>query len=195
MILAPFALLLRKSDPAIMLSTIPLLASNILSSSYSQKTLIHHYSLPIVLILLIATITKDNLRGFYGKEKRHFHLFTIALVWILLAKPGFFADRYLSRTEMIEPLLNVKISIKKSDRLITSSYLVPHFSGRKFIKFPVNSDDTSELLTTYNTILLNPTKPGWGSSKEIQIKLMDEALINNWNCTKVDEIFDYCKKH
>ena len=195
MILAPFALLLRKSDPAIMLSTIPLLASNVLSSSYSQKTLIHHYSLPIVLILLIATITKDNLKGFYGKEKRHFHLFVIAIVWISLAKPTYFTSIYQSRAEMIEPFSNVKHLIKNSDRLITSSYLAPHFSGREYIKFPQKSDDTSKLLAIYDTILLNPTKPGWGSSKEIQIELMDEALVNDWNCAKVEKIFDYCKKY
>ena len=124
-----------------------------------------------------------------------YSLFTIALAWILLAKPGFFASIYLSRTEIIEPLSNIKVLIKNSDRLITSSYLVPHFSGRKFIKFPGDSDDTSELLTTYDTILLNPTKPGWCSSREIQIELIDEALINVWNCKKVEEIFDYCKKY
>ena len=50
MVFAPFALMLKKSDPAIILSTAPLLASNILSSNYSQKTLIHHYSVPIVLL-------------------------------------------------------------------------------------------------------------------------------------------------
>ena len=129
-VFAPFALLLRKSDPAIILSTAPLLASNILSSNYSQKTLIHHYSLPIVLLLLIATITKGNLQDFYSKGKSRFHLLWISILWILLAKPGYFASTYLSRTEMIKPLNNAKELIQSTDRLITSSYLAPHFSGR-----------------------------------------------------------------
>ena len=194
MVFAPFALLLRKSDPAIILSTIPLLASNILSSNYSQKTLIHHYSLPIVLLLLIATITKSNLQGFYSEKKSHFHLFLVSILWILLAKPGYFASIYLSRIEMIEPLNNVKELIQSSDRLITSSYLAPHFSGREYIKFPRESDNISKLLSIYDTVLLNPTKPGWGSNKEMQVNIINNALKENWNCQKFDGIFDLCRK-
>ena len=122
--------MLRKSDTAIILSTAPLLASNILSSNYSQKTLIHHYSLPIVLLLLIATITRGNLQDFYSKGKSRFHLLWISILWILLAKPGYFASTYLSRTEMIKPLNNAKELIQSTDRLITSSYLAPFLRKR-----------------------------------------------------------------
>ena len=195
MIFAPFVLLLRKSDPTIMLSAIPLLASNILSSSYSQKTLIHHYSLPIALLLLIATITKGNLKGFYGKEKKKYHLLVVAIAWVIMAKPGYFTSIYLSRTEMIEPLSNAKVLIKNSDKLITSSYLAPHFSGREYIKFPRESDNISELLSIYDTILVNSAKPGWGSKEETQIELLDKASENNWDCQKIDRILDYCKKN
>ena len=194
MVFAPFAFLLRKSDPAIILSTIPLIASNVLSSNYSQKTLIHHYSLPIVLLILIATVTKGNLQGFYGKGKSKFHLFLITILWILLAKPSYFASTYLSRTEMIEPLKNAKELIQSSDKLITSSYLVPHFSGREYIKFPRESEDISQLLKTYDTILFNPEKPGWGSKTEIQIKIINNALKENWRCQALDGVFDLCIK-
>ena len=194
MVFAPFAFLLRKSDPAIILSTIPLIASNVLSSNYSQKTLIHHYSLPIVLLILIATVTKGNLQGFYGKGKSKFHLFLISILWILLAKPGYFASTYLSRTKMIEPLKNAKELIQSSDKLITSSYLVPHFSGREYIKFPRESEDISQLLKTYDTILFNPEKPGWGSKTEIQIKIINSALKENWRCQALDGVFDLCIK-
>ena len=194
MILAPFTLLLRRSDTSIMLSAIPLLASNVLSSSYSQKTLIHHYSFPIVLLILISTITTSNLKGFYGKKNRKFHLIVIAIVWVLLAKPGYFSSTYLSRIDMIEPLSAIKSSIKPNDRIIAASYLVPHFSGRMYIKFPSESDDVHELLNAYDTIILNTSKPGWGSSETTQKKLLNEAMNSNWSCQKIDKIFDYCKK-
>ena len=193
-VFAPFALLLRKSDPAIILSTAPLLASNILSSNYSQKTLIHHYSLPIVLLLLIATITKGNLQDFYSKGKSRFHLLWISILWIILAKPGYFASTYLNRTEMIEPLNNAKELIQSSDKLITSSYLAPHFSGREYIKFPRESENINQLLKTYDTILLNPKKPGWGSKKEIQVDIINSALKENWRCKILDGVFNLCIK-
>ena len=194
MVFAPFTLLLRKSEPAIILSTIPLLASNVLSSNYSQKTLIHHYSLPIVLLILIATVTKGNLQGFYGKGKSYFHLFWISILWIILAKPGYFASTYLNRTEMIEPLNNAKELIQSSDKLITSSYLAPHFSGREYIKFPRESENINQLLKTYDTILFNPKKPGWGSKKEIQVDIINSALKENWRCKILDGVFNLCIK-
>ena len=84
-----------------------------------------------------------------------------------MAKPGYFASTYLSRTEMIEPLKNAKELIQSSDKLITSSYLVPHFSGREYIKFPRESEDISQLLKTYDTILFK------------ELDGFDEKLIRN----------------
>ena len=95
---------------------------------------------------------------------------------------------------MIEPLSVIKSSIKPNDRIIAASYLVPHFSGRMHIKFPSESDDVHELLNAYDTIILNTSKPGWGSSETTQKKLLNEAMNSNWSCQKIDEIFDYCKK-
>ena len=95
---------------------------------------------------------------------------------------------------MIKPLNNAKELIQSTDRLITSSYLAPHFSGREYVKYPRESEDISKLLSIYDTILLNPQKPGWDSNQEIQVKIINNALKENWECQILDGIFDFCRK-
>ena len=95
---------------------------------------------------------------------------------------------------MIEALNNAKELIQGSDRLITSSYLVPHFSGREYVKYPRKSEDIGKLLGIYDTILFNPKKPGWDSNQRIQIDIIKSASKENWKCRKIDGVFDFCSK-
>jgi hypothetical protein len=156
--------------------------------------LIHHYSLPAVLIILASTVNYKNLsfsgRGFSTIK----HLVCVGLCWCLLAKPGFFIDSYRSRVHMIDDFSMAKQIIKNDDKVITNSYFAPHLSHREDVIFPSPDGDVVNMLNKHNVILLNPIEAGWGSDTTIQQKILDTAKLKNWNCKLVGETLKFCRK-
>lgn len=190
---APFLLLILKSDKTILLGTFPLILSNLLSSNFSQKTLIHHYSLPIVLIIIAGTITNGNLKSNKVGYGSRYNLILVGICWCLFAKPGFFTDAYRTRVDMIKNVNIAKNIILNEDKIITSSYLAPHFTNRASIIFPSHKQEIDTILDEYNVILLKPRDPGWGSSKELQDKILNHARLNGWNCKDMGSELSLCK--
>ena len=68
----------KKISYITLISSLPLIFSNILSESYSQRTLIHQYSLPVALIIVISVINgiANNREEFIHNKKR--------ILWIIL---------------------------------------------------------------------------------------------------------------
>jgi len=176
-----------------LISSFPLVLSNILSESSSQRTLIHQYSLPIVLIIVVSVINgiaKNKYIFIYSRKT----FLWIIICWAALAKPLFFAGPYLSRLDSIIPAREAFKEIPKNANVITTSYLVPHLSQRSFIKYPKDEDDISSDLKEFNILLLNPMDPGWDSSNKLQKKYIKTAKENNWECLKWDNGLELCQK-
>ena len=191
----PFIFLMRRSDSSILIGSFPLIISNLLSSNFSQKTLIHHYSLPAVLIILVSTVNHKNFLSFGKGFSTKKHLVCIGLCWCLLAKPGFFIDSYRSRVHMIDDFSMAKQLISNDDKVITNSYLAPHLTHREDVIFPSPDGDILHMLNKHNIILLNTLEAGWGSDTTIQKKLLDTAKLENWNCKLVGETLNLCRKN
>lgn len=194
-LLIPFIFLIRRCDSSILIGSFPLIISNLLSSNFSQKTLIHHYSLPAVLIILASTITYKNFSSSGKGFSSIGHLVCIGLCWCLLAKPGFFIDSYRSRVHMIDDFLMAKQMIFNDDKVITNSYLAPHLSNRKDVIFRPPDGDIVNALNKHNIILLNPMEPGWGSDTTVQQKILNTAKLENWNCQIVGKTLNLCRKN
>jgi len=176
-----------------LISTFPLVFSNILSESSSQRTLIHQYSLPIVLVIVVSVINGiANKKDIFIYSRKTF--LWMIICWAALAKPLFFAGPYLSRLDSITPAREAFKEIPKNANVITTSYLVPHLSQRSFIKYPKNEDDIKSDLKEFNILLLNPLDPGWDSSNKLQKKYINTAKENNWECIKWDNGQELCEK-
>ena len=176
-----------------LISSFPLVFSNILSESSSQRTLIHQYSLPVVLIIVISVINgiaNNNNRFIYSKKT----FLWMIICWAALAKPLFFAGPYLSRLDSIIPAREAFKEIPKDANVITTSYLVPHLSQRSLIKYPKNEVDIKSDLKEFNVLLLNPMDPGWDSSNKLQKEYINTAKENNWECLQWDNGLELCEK-
>ena len=190
---APAFIFWEKMSFMTLISSFPLIFSNILSETSSQRTLIHQYSLPIVLIIVISVINgiaknKDQLIHNKGR------FLWMILCWTALAKPFFFAGPYLSRIDSIRPAREAFMVIPKNAKVITTSYLVPHLSQRAFIKYPNKESDINYDLNKYNVLLLNPLDPGWDSTSELQKEYIKIAKENNWECLEWDNGLKLCNK-
>ncbi|WP_320673554.1 DUF2079 domain-containing protein [Prochlorococcus sp. MIT 1341] len=186
--LAPFW---KKQSVFALSSGIPLIIVNFLSSEAPQRTLIHHYSLPIAVITVIGAI--DGLAINPRQNIPYTKLFWSTLCWVTLAKPWFFAGHYLNRIQYIGVIREVTTEIPKEAKLITTSYLVPHFSHRVKVDFPREGNDL-ELINDTDILLLNPIDPGWGSTNNIQSDLIEAVKEKEWNCSHIKEELVLCKK-
>ena len=190
---APAFVFWKKISFITLISSFPLIFSNILSETSSQRTLIHQYSLPIVLIIVISVVN-----GIANNKEHLIHnkgrFLWMILCWAALAKPFFFAGPYLSRLDSIKPAREAFIAIPKKAKVITTSYLVPHLSQRSFVKYPKNKNDIKNDLNKYNVLLLNPLDPGWDSTNELQKEYIKIAIENNWRCVEWDNGLKLCEK-
>ena len=173
--------------------SLPLLLTNILSESSAQRDLVHQYSLPISLIIIISLINGFKKNNQYFRHK--FRLIWILLCWSALAKPWFFTGPYLDRISLIKSSNEAFEMIHKKTNVITTSYLVPHLSQRKLIKFPNNKNQVEADFKKYKILLLNPKDPGWGSSKEIQNYYLKSAKEKGWDCKVWLNGQEFCKKN
>ena len=152
---APAFIFWKRISLVTLLSSLPLIITNILSDASSQRTLIHQYSLPIVIIIVIAVINgvSNNKENFVHERKRFLWML---LCWAALAKPTFFIGPYLTRLDSIKPAKEAFAAIPPNSNVITTSYLVPHLSQRILIKYPNKINHMKSDLNNYNILLLNP---------------------------------------
>ena len=83
--------------------------------------------------------------------------------------------------------------ISKEASVLTTSYIAPHLSHRKKIMYPSINSFQEDSLEDFDVILLNPIDPGWGSSKELQEKILIKANKTGWNCMKLENGLNFCK--
>ena len=178
----------RRTSFPVLIGIIPLTAVNFLSEESPQRTLIHHYSLPIAVIVIISAI--DGLALFPKQSIPWKKLIWASICWTALAKPLFFTGPYLSRVNDLAFYYQAINLVPKSAKIYTTSYLVPHLSHRSFVDFPRSS---SSDLDTVDLILLNPSDPGWGSSSKLQIALLKQANNLEWNCRQWKNGLELCK--
>ncbi len=186
--IAPFW---KKSSLPTLIGSIPLIMVNLLSEAAPQRSLIHHYSLPIAVIAVVGAI--DGL-GINPQQKLPWRkLAWNVAFWSVLAKPWFFSGPYLERMGSLTDVQRAIKTIPAKSRLITTSYLVPHVSQRLFISFPKENKLPSDL-KHLDTILLNPKDPGWGSSSKAQKKILTMAKETNWSCEAWNSGFELCRE-
>ena len=170
----------RRSLPTLLIGT-PLLLVNLLSGSPSYRTLIHHYSLPLAVVMVVATIDGCRDRGLQGRGVP-WALCWATACWLALAKPWFFSGPYLSRWPLLNDARQAIAELQPHDAVLTSSYLVPQLSQRKTVALPKKGSTGHLNSSTWTVLLLHPQDPGWGSSTRLQRQLLEQAQQAGWLC-------------
>tara|TARA_Y100000739_G_scaffold145889_1_gene125791 strand:- start:902 stop:2317 length:1416 start_codon:yes stop_codon:yes gene_type:complete len=192
----PCGVLWRRSSLPVLLIGLPLIVVNLLSASSSYRTLIHHYSLPLAVIAVVAAIDGLAAGERHGRSLSRRRQSLMAgwaiLCWLALAKPWFFTGPFLERLGMRHDVTEA-ISLVPSDaRVLSTSYLAPHLSQRQWIAFPKKNFDTSLKNSPWTALLLNPDDSGWGSAKAIQKDLLNQAHRNGWECQEWASGLELC---
>ncbi|KKZ14129.1 MAG: hypothetical protein TH68_05670 [Candidatus Synechococcus spongiarum 142] len=195
----PLAFYWRRASLPLLAATLPLLAVNILSSSSAQRDLTHQYNLPIAVLLVVASmdgLTADLRQGrFWLTRRLWFCCFWATLSWALLAKPGYFLDRYLSRVDQVRPAHDLIRRIPPDAAVLTNSHLAPHLSHRRMVKELFTKRLSKEELGQLDIALLNRHDPGWASNVQHTTATIEQLQAMQWACEEDDQSgFVLCQK-
>lgn len=191
LISASTALFWRRASLATLLAALPLVAVNAISSSASQRDLVHHYNLPIAVIAVAAACEGLAAAGQRAWPWRRLGL--SALLWAALAKPWFFTGPYLTRLPLQQEFQQVKPLISADAAVLTNSHLAPHLSHRRHLYF-MGQAERADPLKGVDTVLLQPPDPGWASSTAEQRRLLHQLQQNGWNCRRWPSQLELCRK-
>jgi len=185
----------RRASLPTLLAAVPLIAVNILSESGAQRSLVHHYSLPLAVIGVVAAL--DGLASDGAQRVPWRRIAWAAACWAALAKPWFFSGPYLNRLALVPASRSAIALVRPGDAVATTSYLAPHLSGRPMLIFPVAADgdlETLERQRGINLLLLNPQEPGWASEGELQRSLLEQARRRGWTCQIWSRGLQLCRR-
>ena len=177
----PCIWLWRRASLPTLLIGLPLVLANLLSASSTYRTLVHHYSLPLAVLAVVASIDglchQERLRSAFP-----WTLCWAVACWLALAKPWFFSGPYLQRLPQLNDAREAIAMVKPTDAVLTTSYLVPQLAHRASVAFPktASNKDLNEMGLTL--LLLNPLDPGWGSKGKLQKQLINQAKDKHWLC-------------
>ena len=180
----------QRSMPTLLIA-LPLVLINLLSASASYRTLVHHYSLPLALVAVLAAVD-GGLAESLPRQRLSWSLIWATACWLVLAKPWFFTGPYLERITLRSEATEAIATMPADTSVLTTSYLVPHLSQRSQIAFPKKSFDGPLDADDWTALLLHPGDPGWGSSKKVQQRLLNQAHRSDWDCRQWPSGLELC---
>ena len=182
----------RRRSLVILSASIPLLLVNLNASASSYRTLIHHYSLPLAVLTVVAAL--DGLASNPQRSIPWKRLIWAIACWVALAKPWFFTGPYLKRIDMMTDVDQAIALLKPEDRVLTTSYLVPQISHRQHLAFAKPSQSKQAFNDEWTAFLLNPKQPGWGSKSRLQKRLIQQAKNREWTCQSWASGLELCRR-
>ncbi len=163
-----------------LLSTIPMLMMNILSTAGTQRNLVHQYSLPILPFLFLAVISTVANNHNWLKIRRNILIWSV-ISFILLGKIGYFWSTYLSSLDNNSATTTAISKVRADGALLTTGEIAPHLTHRPVVKLTFNGTESINL-REFKYILLNQRHPGWNSSvdvtKKIRVRVEKSELFN-----------------
>jgi uncharacterized membrane protein len=154
----------------VLLPALPTLVVNILSTSPSQRNLVHQYSLPILPFLMLMVI--DNVAQHRVRLRKKWAIVLWSLITFLaLAKYVYFGSTYLQAIDTWQATRSAIAEVQGSGSVLTTHNIAPHLTHRTLIKF---TDATKPLpaLSQFDYVLLDVRHPGWQSNSEVASSLV-----------------------
>jgi uncharacterized membrane protein len=144
-----------------LISTLPMLTMNILSTASTQRNLVHQYSIPILPFLFVAIIGAVAADRAFLKTRRNILIWS-AIAFILLSKVGYFWSNYLSSIDTNVATAIALGKIRDSGAVLTTGEISPHLTHRPVIKLTFTENAAIDL-QQFKYVLLNERHPGWNS--------------------------------
>ncbi len=145
-----------------LVSALPMLMMNILSTASTQRNLIHQYSLPILPFLLLAVIGTVAADRTWLKTRRNILIWS-AIAFILFGKFGYFSSTYLDALDTHRATTIALTKIVDSGAVLTTGEISPHLTHRPVVKLTFTENEAIDL-AQFKYILLDERHPGWNSN-------------------------------
>jgi uncharacterized membrane protein len=172
LVFLPIGWCLSKRHWALLFPTVPTFLINVLSSSPSQRDLVHQYSLPVLPFLILMAIAALASGTAPIRKPRWILLWSVA-TFLALAKYGLFASTYLSRLEGWQPTRIAIAQIRSTQTpVLTNSYIAPHLTHRPILQTQLRSTSS---LDAYQFVLINMRDPGWDSTPELMQQIFQQV--------------------
>jgi uncharacterized membrane protein len=159
-----------------LLSAVPMLLINILSTVSAQRNLVHQYSLPILPFLFIAVISTVANGQNWLKTRRNILIWAI-IGFAAFGKIGYFWSDYLLALDTQQATTIAIDKIRDHGGVLTTGEIAPHLTHRSNIKLAVNGTESIDL-QNFKYILLNQRHPGWNSSVDL-VKILKLRAENS----------------
>jgi uncharacterized membrane protein len=155
-----------------LIATIPALTMNLLATSPTQKSLTHQYSLPILPFLFLVVIATLSSREGWLRSNKSIILWCLG-AFFALAKFGYFGSIYLNSLDTWQASTEAIARIDNKGSVLTTTDFAPHLTHREVVKIANLKSKFSDI-SHFKYILLNKRHPGWSSSEEIAIFLIEK---------------------
>jgi len=149
----------------------PILFLNLLAENPQMKNLTQQYSLTIFPFLLLAIIANLSTGGGWIKQKKWIILWSL-ICFFALAKYGYFASRYLQTLDNWQATREALTYIKTQNPVLTTDKIAPHLTHRPILQLAIQGREQTDL-EPFQYVLLNQRHPGWPSSPELVIELVN----------------------
>ncbi len=149
---------------------IPALVLNLITDYQAQKDLLHQYSLPILPFLLLAVISPLAAGKGLVKTRRGIILWSL-VAFLALTKFGYFGSIYLESLDTWQGTKEAVALVKTKGSVLTSAQIAPHLTHRPVVKLATSGSESVDL-SQFEYVLLNIRHPGWSSSPDTVISLV-----------------------
>ncbi len=187
-LLLPFLLLLRRSSIPALIGSLPILLTNIISNTGTQRELYSQYSIGILPFILVGCIDAYPNLITISSFKKSIYYPTILLTIISFvgySRIGYYHYRYFPRLNQSIELLNIRNKVSNDDSILTTDHLAAQFAGRKFIH---NIEDNVYIpLSRYDLFIFPKLK-----QVENQYERINSIIVSSNMKT---HLCDYSKKH
>lgn len=155
-----------------LIPAIPALALNLITDYQAQKDVVHQYSIPILPFLLLAVISTLAAGKGLVKTRKGIILWSL-VAFLALAKFGRFAStsHYLATLDTWQGTREAVTLVKTKGSVLTSAQIAPHLTHRSIVKLATSGSESVDL-SQFEYVLLNIRHPGWSSSPDTVISLI-----------------------
>jgi uncharacterized membrane protein len=176
LLLAPMMWGLSSASLKPLIGAIPCVFLNLITDYQPQKDLIYQYSLPALPFLVLAVIASLAIGKGLIKNRKGIIVWSL-ITFLCLAKFTYFTSKYLAHIDNLSATREAVHLVKNKGGVLTNSFIVPHLSHRKLIRYTDAAYPDQEL-DIFDYVLLNVRHPGWGSDEKFSKHLVQQLEKN-----------------